>query len=307
MPLPQRTLSLVLGSGGARGLAHIGVIRWLEEEGFRITSIAGCSMGALVGGLYGAGRLAAYEHWLLKQSRRDLLRLIDFTVPRTGLIVGDRLSQVLHDLIGETVIESLPIRFTAVATNIDTGREVWLTRGPLREAIRASIAIPVLFPPCRVNGVLLVDGGILNPVPIAPTLGDDTDLTLAINVSGQVQAAPPAAEPAPSPVAEGDSGYLRRVVDSLRQRRLVSVSWQMLDIATQSFDAMQSTIARLKMAAHPPDILVEIPRNLCGIHEFHRAAELIELGYRAAAETIPRELDRVGLRDRASSGPSHRG
>lgn len=307
MTLPERTLSLVLGSGGARGLAHIGVIRWLEEAGFRISSIAGCSIGALVGGLYGAGRLAAYERWLLKQSRRDLLRLVDFTVPRTGLIAGVRLNQVLRDLIGEIAIEALPIRFTAVATNIDTGREVWLTRGPLLEAIRASIAIPVLFPPCRVNGVLLVDGGILNPVPIAPTLGDDTDLTIAINVSGQVQAAPPEAESAQSPDGEGDSGYLRRVVDNLRQRSLVSVSWQMLDIATQSFDAMQSTIARQKMAAHPPDILVEMPRNLCGIHEFHRAAELIELGYRTAAEVIPRELDRAAPRNRAPSGPSHRG
>lgn len=307
MSLPERTLSLVLGSGGARGLAHIGVIRWLEEAGFRISSIAGCSIGALIGGLYGAGRLAVYEHWLLKQSRRDLLRLVDFTVPRTGLIAGDRLNQVLRDLIGEIAIEALPIRFTAVATNIDTGREVWLTRGPLLEAIRASIAIPVLFQPCRVNGVLLVDGGILNPVPIAPTLGDDTDLTIAINVSGPVQAAPPEVESAQSPDSESDGGYLRRVVDNVRQRSLVSVSWQMLDIATQSFDAMQSTIARQKMAAHPPDILVEMPRNLCGIHEFHRAAELIELGYRTAAETIPRELDRVGLRDRAPSGPSHRG
>ena len=307
MSPPQRSVSLVLGSGGARGLAHIGVIRWLDEEGFRITSVAGCSIGALVGGLHGAGRLAAYEHWLLTQSRRDLLRLIDFTVPRTGLIAGDRLSQVLRDLIGEMVIEALPIRFTAVATNIDTGREVWLTRGPLLDAIRASIAIPVLFRPCQLNGVLLVDGGILNPVPIAPTLGDDTDLTIAINVNGPVQAAPAEAEPAPAVAADGDSGYLRRVVDNLRQRSAVSVSWQMLDIATQVFDAMQSTIARQKMAAYPPDILVEMPRNLCGIYEFHRAAELIELGYRTAAEVIPRELDQVGLQRSAPSGPTHRG
>jgi NTE family protein len=296
----------VLGSGGARGLAHIGVIRWLEEEGYRIDSIAGCSIGALIGGLHAAGKLAAYEHWLVKQSRRGLLRLVDVTLPRTGLIAGDKLAEMLRDLIGDVAIEALPIRFTAVAANIESGREVWLTRGPLLEAIRASVAIPVLFPPYRLNGGLLVDGSILNPVPIAPTLGDDTDLTIAIHVSGQVQLAPPEVEDLPLST-DSESGYLRRVVDSLRQRSAVPVSWQMLDIATQAFDAMQSTIARQKMAAYPPDVLVEIPRNLCRIHEFHRAAELIEVGYRAAAEIIPRELDRAGLRRRAPLGPSHPG
>lgn len=306
LPPRQRTLSLVLGSGGARGLAHIGVIRWLEEEGYRIASIAGCSIGALIGGLHATGKLAAYEHWLLGRSRRELLALVDITLPRTGLIAGDKLAEVLRDLIGDVAIEALPIRFTAVATNIETGREVWLTRGPLLEAIRASIAIPVLFPPYRLNGGLLVDGGILNPVPIAPTLGDDTDLTIAINVSGQVQLAADAPEIPPAS-ADSDSGYLRRAVNNLRQRSAVPVSWQMLDIATQAFDAMQSTIARQKMAAYPPDILVEIPRNLCSIHEFHRAAELIEVGYRMAAEIIPRELERSGSGRRAPSGPSHPG
>ena len=306
MPPSQRSVSLVLGSGGARGLAHIGVIRWLEEEGYRIASIAGCSIGALIGGLHAAGKLVAYEHWLVKQSRRGLLRLVDVTLPRTGLIAGDKLAEMLRDLIGDVAIEALPIRFTAVAANIESGREVWLTRGPLLEAIRASVAIPVLFPPYRLNGGLLVDGGILNPVPIAPTLGDDTDLTIAIHVSGQVQLAPPEAEDPPLST-DSESGYLRRVVDSVRQRSAVPVSWQMLDIATQAFDAMQSTIARQKMAAYPPDVLVEIPRNLCGIHEFHRAAELIEVGYRAAAEIIPQELDRAGLRRRGPLGPSHPG
>lgn len=306
VPPRQRSVSLVLGSGGARGLAHIGVIRWLEEEGYRIASIAGCSIGALIGGLHATGKLAAYERWLLGRSRRELLALVDITLPRTGLIAGDKLAEVLRDLIGDVAIEALPIRFTAVATNIETGREVWLTRGPLLEAIRASISIPVLFSPYRLNGGLLVDGGILNPVPIAPTLGDDTDLTIAINVSGQVQLAAPEAQ-SPPVSAASDSGYLRRAVNNLRQRSAVPVSWQMLDIATQAFDAMQSTIARQKMAAYPPDILVEIPRNLCRIHEFHRAAELIEVGYRTAAEIIPRELDRAGPRRRAPSGPSHPG
>ena len=306
VPPRQRSVSLVLGSGGARGLAHIGVIRWLEEEGYRIASIAGCSIGALIGGLHATGKLAAYERWLLGRSRRELLALVDITLPRTGLIAGDKLAEVLRDLIGDVAIEALPIRFTAVASNIETGREVWLTRGPLLEAIRASIAIPVLFPPYRLNGGLLVDGGILNPVPIAPTLGDDTDLTIAINVSGQVQLAADAPEIPPAS-ADSDSGYLRRAVNNLRQRSAVPVSWQMLDIATQAFDAMQSTIARQKMAAYPPDILVEIPRNLCSIHEFHRAAELIEVGYRAAAEIIPRELERAGLRRRVPLGSSHPG
>jgi NTE family protein len=286
------SVSLVLGSGGARGLAHIGVIRWLEENHYAIAAISGCSMGALVGGLHGTGKLQDYTDWLLARSTRDLLGLLDFSFQRTGgLIAGERLSEVLRELIGETRIEDLSIRFTAVAANIENGREVWLTRGPLLEAVRASFAIPMIFPPVAHRSGLLVDGGILNPVPIAPTLGDATDLTIAVHVSGELRRAAPAPQVPAQAEPDADSG-LRRLTGYLRRRgsAAVAVSWHMLGVANQAFDAMQSTIARQKMAAYPPDILVELPRDLCAMHEFHRAAEIIERGYAAAARCIPARL-----------------
>lgn len=283
------SVSLVLGSGGARGLAHIGVIRWLAENRYDIQAIAGCSIGALVGGLHCAGKLDAYRDWLLAQSPRDLLGLIDLSFQRTGgLIAGARLARILGDLVNDLRIEDLPIRFTAVAANLENGREVWLTQGPLVEAMRASFAIPMVLPPVDHRSGLLVDGGILNPVPIAPTLGDATDLTIAVHVSGEVGRAAPGTSATTQTEADADRG-LRRLTGYLRRRgnAAVAVSWHMLSVANQAFDAMQSTIARQKLAAYPPDILVELPRNLCAMHEFHRAAELIEAGYETARRQIP--------------------
>lgn len=285
----QPSVSLVLGSGGARGLAHIGVIRWLEENGYRIAAVSGCSIGALVGGLHVAGKLESYRDWLLAQAPRDLLGLLDLSFQRTGgLIAGNRLTAVLRELVGDLAIEALPIPYTAVAADIECGREVWLTRGPLLDAMRASFAIPMIFPPVAWRGALLVDGGILNPVPIAPTLGDASDLVIAVNVSGAVERTAAAPTLPATADDDSDSGW-RRLTGSLRRGggAAVAVSWHMLAVANQAFDAMQSTIARLKMAAYPPDLLVELPRDLCRGHEFHRAAELIEAGYRAAARVIP--------------------
>lgn len=282
----QPSVSLVLGSGGARGLAHIGVIRWLLENGYRIAAVSGCSIGALIGGLHAAGKLEAYRDWLLAQSPRDLLGLLDLSFQRTGgLITGNRLTAVLRELVGDLAIEALPIRYTAVAADLATGREVWLTHGSLLDAMRASFAVPMLFPPVAYRDALLVDGGILNPVPIAPTLGDATDLVVAVHVSGEARRR---AGPAPTPPASAPDGGWRRLAGSLRKAGdALAVSWHMLAVANQAFDAMQSTIARQKMAAYPPDLLVELPRDLGAVHEFHRAAELIECGYRAAAQVIP--------------------
>ena len=284
----QPSVSLVLGSGGARGLAHIGVIHWLLENDYRIAAVSGCSMGALIGGLYAAGSLEAYRDWLLAQSTRDLLGLIDLSFQRTGgLIAGDRLRALLHRWVGDVRIEELPIRYTAVAADIRSGREVWLTQGPLLDAMRASCAVPMLFPPVGRRDTLLVDGGILNPVPIAPTLADATALVIAVNVSGPLEH-PGAAAPMVADAGEEQSRGWQRLVNHLRRAGdAMAVSWHMLDVANQAFDAMQSTIARQKMAAYPPDLLIELPRDLCAVHEFHRAAELIECGYRAAARVIP--------------------
>jgi NTE family protein len=248
-----KTVSLVLGSGGARGYAHIGAIEELRAQGFDIRSVAGASMGALIGGIYAAGKLDDYRDWARTLQKFDVLRLLDWTF-RGGLIKGDRIIGRLRDLIGDVLIENLPIPYTAVAVDILAQREVWFTRGPLFDAIRASIAIPTVFRPHHYEGRVLVDGGLLNPVPITPTLRDLTDCTIAVDLNG----APDDTDSAPTPDANTDPG--------------------LLETFARSLDAVQATLTRFKLAAQPPDLVVSIPRSAGAFYEFHRAADLIELG-----------------------------
>src|SRR5256885_1543479 len=187
---PSTTVSLVLGSGGARGLAHIGVIQWLTENGYEICSIAGSSIGALVGGIYAAGKLQVYGEWVLALERIQVVRLLDPAFRRTGLFKGERIMGVLRALTGDFAIEELPISFTAVATDLASGEEVWLREGKLYDAIRASIATPLIFTPFEYRGRKLLDGSLVNPVPIAPTLNDTTELTVAVHLGGPIEFRP---------------------------------------------------------------------------------------------------------------------
>lgn len=275
----SKTVSLVLGSGGARGLAHIGVIQWLTENGYAIRSIAGSSMGALVGGIYAAGRLETYAEWVLALERIEVLRLLDPAFGREGLFKGERIIGLLRELIGDADMHDLPVSFTAVAMDLESGKEVWLREGKLFDAIRASMAIPLLLTPVRYAGRMLVDGGLVNPVPIAPTLNDTTDLTIAVNLGGRYEArqAPQASAPIPD-----ENDYRKRIhafIESLRTTREPTLTNPgMIDIALRSMEAMENTIARLKIAAYSPDVTIEIPRNACRIHEFWRAEEMIALG-----------------------------
>ncbi|WP_024326528.1 patatin-like phospholipase family protein [Thioalkalivibrio sp. AKL19] len=311
MTRKPQSISLVLGSGGARGLAQIGVIRWLEEHSdYHIRSIAGASMGAVVGGIYAAGQLDAYEDWVKTLRRQDVWRLLDFSFRGAGLIRGDRLIEKLRDMLGDTDIEQLPISFTAVATDIEREREVWLNSGSLFDAIRASIAIPTVFTPVRLKGRLLVDGGLLNPVPIAPTLNDDTDITLAVSLNGRVgeELIRPERTSEPGHAAgKPDPGGLlnHRLAEALPDRVGSWLQdWQdklglgetdpglsreqearalgLIDIVSHSIEAMQGSIARFRIAAYNPEHLIEVPVNACGIFDFHRAADMIDLGYELA-------------------------
>ncbi len=287
MPEHATTISLVLGSGGARGLAHIGVIRWLTEHGYAIRSIAGSSMGALVGGIYAAGKLEVYADWVSALERMDVVRLLDPSFGRTGLFKGERIMDVLRGLIGDRAIEDLPVSFTAVATDLDSGKEVWLREGKLFDAIRASIATPLVFTPFVLDGRRLLDGGLVNPVPIAPTLTDTTDLTVAVNLSGRAEPEKIESEPASAP---GRSAYRKRIhafVESMYAARAPDAPvLGLTDIVFASMETMQNTIARLKLAAYSPDVAVEIPRNACGFHEFWRAAEMIAVGHERTARAF---------------------
>lgn len=292
------TVSLVLGSGGARGYAHIGVIEELVAQGFDIRSIAGCSMGALIGGVYAAGKLDAYRDWVLPLHRLDVLRLLDWTFTGGGFIKGDRIIGALRRQIGDIDIEDLPISFTAVAVDLDAQREVWFSRGSLFDAIRASIAIPTIFRPAHLEGRLLVDGGLLNPLPVSPTLRDLTDTTIAVDVNGPVEpienSTPMQAEELAKAAADGDrhaTRRLRRLLAALLHRRVVPASPRepgVLDLFARSLDVVQETITRLKLAAQPPDLLITIPRNVSTFYDFHRAETVIEIGRQRTREALAR-------------------
>ena len=202
------TVALALGAGGAKGLAHIGVIREIEAQGFEIVAIAGSSMGALIGGIHAMGKLDVYRDWVSALARFDVLRLVDWSFSGGGLIKGEKIIGTLRGLIGDTLIEELPLAFTAVATDLDRGREVWLGRGNLFEAIRASIAVPTVFRPHHLNGHRMVDGALLNPVPVTPLIGVDADYLFAVSVDGPAEAI---ATPVEESATEQDPGYRHRI------------------------------------------------------------------------------------------------
>ena len=280
-----KTISLVLGSGGARGLVHVGIIRWLMEHGYQIKSISGCSIGALIGGVYAAGKLDEFEEWVTSIDQSDMAMMLDFSWQSSGIFKGDKIIDTLRGLIGEISIEDLPIPYTAVAANVADEKEVWLQSGSLFDAIRASISLPLFFTPHVINGEALIDGGVLNPVPIAPTFGDKTDVTLAVNLGGEPEMVQQEVIPVSLPTKESNlHEKVVHFIDNLGSsvKSKMSFNFAAYDIANQAFDAMQSTIARQKLAAYPADITLEIPRNACGTLEFDRSQEMIDRGYHLA-------------------------
>ncbi|WP_204355754.1 patatin-like phospholipase family protein [Marinobacter bohaiensis] len=181
----RRTCALVLGSGGARGYAHIGAVEVLEERGYDIVAIAGCSMGSLIGGVYAAGKMQDYKDWVTGLKQLDVLRLLDVSLSPAGAIRGEKVFSVVRDIIGDTLIEDLPMAYTAVATDLLAHKEIWFQEGSLHQAIRASIAIPGVVTPVVFNGRVLVDGGLLNPLPIIPTIAAHADYIFAVNLAGE--------------------------------------------------------------------------------------------------------------------------
>ena len=289
--MEKKTVSLVLGSGGARGLAHIGIINWLKEHDYDIQSIAGSSMGALIGGIYATGQLETYSNWVRQLEKIDVLRLLDFSFGEGGLIKGERIIDALRKLIGQYNIEDLPLSFTAVATDLDNEKEIWLNKGPLFDAIRASIAIPSIITPYEYHGKRLVDGGLLNPIPIAPTLKDKTDITIAVNLSAPPVKMPLGKRPVEKTPPDKDENYRSKIVQFIEdlqhkvfEEEVAEIG--VFDVIAKSLDAMQNTIARFKLAAYAPDIIINIPSNACFFYEFYRAEEIISLGYKKAEESF---------------------
>lgn len=299
MPEQRIPVALVLGSGGARGLAHAGVIRALQDCGrFEICSVTGSSIGALIGGLHACGKLDAYVDWVSGLSRGDVWKLLDFSFTGRGLFEGDRLMQKLSDLVGDARIEDLDIPFTAVASDIERRREVWITRGSLFEAIRASIAIPGFFTPVVLGERLLVDGGLLSPLPIAPAQRHDAERIIAVSLNG-TRGSGDRSSGDESPDRAGtqqEPSLIQRWIADARETLGLGTSDSsradnVFETILRSVEAMQDRIARYQIAAYGPDILVEIPADACGTTDFHCAEDIIALGYRRAREELDRGID----------------
>lgn len=303
-----KRVALALGSGGARGYAHVGIINELRSRGYEPVGVAGSSMGALVGGVYAAGALAEFTAWAQTLTQRSVLRLLDPSLTAPGVFRAGKFLDAVREMLGETTIETLPIPYTAVTTDLLAGKSVWLQRGPLDEAIRASIAIPGVIAPHVLDGRLLADGGILDPLPIAPIAAVNADLTVAVSVSGVE--------------TDGDDADVRPTRERLnRLRRGTSALLDRLSIATdpelaaemadvdpdvvaegspamprlgsfavmnRTIDIAQAALARHQMAAYPPDVLIEVPRTACRSLDFHRAEELIDLGHQLASRALER-------------------
>jgi len=301
-----RRVALALGSGGARGYAHIGVIHELQDRGYHIVGIAGSSMGALVGGLQAAERLDEFADWASSLTQRSILRLLDPSITAAGVLRAEKILDAVRDILGAATIEELPIPYTAVCTDLLAGKSVWLQRGPVDEAIRASIAIPGVIAPHVIDGRLLADGGILDPLPMAPIAAANADLTIAVSLSGSEAAGgEPAPEPRPttewlnrmlsSTSALLDSPTARAVLDrfgtsSAEDTASVPESEPPrlggFEVMNRTIDIAQAALARHTLAAYPPDLLIEVPRSACRSLEFHRAAEVIETGRELAAEAL---------------------
>ncbi|MHB1272424.1 MAG: patatin-like phospholipase family protein [Rhodanobacter sp.] len=282
------SVALALGAGGAKGLAHIGVIEEIEAQGFEIVAIAGSSMGALIGGIHAAGKLDVYRDWVCALARLDVLRLVDWTFTGGGLIKGEKIIGTMRGLIGDVQIEDLPLAFTAVATDIERGREVWLSSGCLFDAIRASIAIPTVFRPHIIDGRRLIDGALLNPVPVTPLIRESADYLIAVSVDGP--AVTVTLPQPPSHPATAENGYRHRIGEFIS--RLIPHGESRprepgtFELLLQSMDLMQANLSRLRLAAYEPDLLIQLPHNMALAYEFYRARELIELGRMQARKAM---------------------
>ena len=301
----RKKVALVLASGGSRGLAHIGAIEVLEENGYTVTSIAGASMGALVGGIYAAGGLDAFKEWMKTVDRMKVFNLMDFTIGNGGFVKGDKVIDELKSIIPDKLIESLPIPFTAVATDIRHRKEVVFDRGSLYDAIRSSISLPSIFTPNRIGDMLLIDGGVVNPVPVNRVVRTPGDILVAVDLNGPYLEKPEDRQ-------EHAKGRIRqrleKIVDTIADKvKKDEVDAQLLPdpdnrdkekeddndmgivtILNESSSVMIQTNADLTLKLYPPDILVRIAKNAYSTMEFYKYDEIVALGRTKMEEALGR-------------------
>lgn len=281
----MKNVRLVLGSGGARGMAHLGVIEELEKNGFQIKEVVGCSMGAVVGGIYCAGYLSEYKHWLINLTKLDVFRLLDFTLSAQGFVKGERVFKAIEEFIGDHQIENFKIPFTAVASDITNKKEVHYKSGSLFRALRSSIAIPTVFTPIREGNAQLVDGGVLNPLPMNLIKREPEDWMVAVNLNADI----PYQSESSTPDENKDRAAYLKMFDSIlsvlpkfeNNKENAVASLGLFDLLNKSYDLTQDRLTELMIDVHKPDLVVNVSRDACSVFEFYRANEIIEAGRKA--------------------------
>ena len=268
-------VALVLSSGSARGLAHIGVIEELEAQGHRITSVAGCSMGALVGGIYAAGKLAEYREWMKTIDRRKMLELVDFSFSLNHLAKGKRIIEAIMQIVPDINIEDLPLPYCAIATDWTNGREIVFRQGSLFSAIRASISLPTFFEPVRRDGIVLIDGGITNPLPLNRVQRKPGDMLVAVDVSGYDY--------------QGQNRLQQELENKLRQRHSLSrtiinklkpdnLDFNYFTLLSRTSSIMIRQNSRIMTELIRPDVLVDIQLNRIGSFDYDKSERIISIG-----------------------------
>jgi len=309
---PNRRLKvgIELGGGAARGWSHIGVMGVLQREGIVPDVIAGSSVGAVVGGCYAAGKLSEVEAFARSLTKRRVMGLLDFHISGSGLIGGDRLRRLLERDLGAMRVEDLPIRFVTIATELGTGHEIWLTRGPLVAAMRASYALPGIFDPVRFGGRWLMDGALVNPIPITAARALGADIVICVNLNGDIRLRGTVIQ---SHGADESDGMVEAVAKEPRLWGLLparepairppvrpSDAPGIAAVMIDAFNITQDRIARARLAGDPPDVMIAPKLAPIGLFEFHRAEESIELGQQAAERALP-DIQEV-IRYAAASG-----
>ena len=275
-------VQLVLGSGGARGIAHIAVIEELENKGFEIIELIGCSMGAVIGGIYAGGHLAEYKEWLFSLDRNQVFDLTDFTLKKEGFVKGEKIFAKHREMTGDLNIEDFKIPFTAVSVDVKSGKEVHFTSGDLYKALRSSVSIPGVFVPVESKKQMLVDGGVLNPLPLNLVQKRDDAIVVAVdlNATGKQLIKDPQKNTKPP------KWYETVIPENILEKTRIETkkeenSLSIFELMESSFILTQDRLKDLMIKVYPPDVLVKIPRKTCSTFEFWKAEHVYNSGLKA--------------------------
>ena len=278
-----KDVALALSSGGARGLAHIGAIEELEAQGYRITSIAGCSMGALVGGVYAAGKLSEFREWMKTVDRKKMLDLTDFSLSLNHIVKGNRIIEAIMEFVPDMDIEDLPIPYCAVATDWKAGREVVLNKGSLFEAIRASISLPSFYEPVQRDGMILIDGGVINPIPMNRVMRKEGDILVGVDVSGHDYKAQWEKMNKLTQMQKHDSSLKAKLLDLIIPDN-IEFNYYTLLSRTSSLMIRQNSILMAQLMK--PEILVDIQMSRYTTFDFDKSEKLIAIGRQKTMQAI---------------------